>query len=324
VSDLAELVERADLDELVRAVDGLCETRDWDALVGLRERCMRALETGRQLWPVAQQIEYRLALEAPAAVAASMLEESTGRFSLGPLAEVAASSHSWEQLAPHAPPTVVASLCAHECVVRGQDLRGAALPGPDPLELPLALEPWEPAYPVVTYRSHSVDAPSPPTPQFATRSLTFSGEAVRGDLACAALEDLARAWSTDSQGEVHAVSVEGDAFDAIGAIAPGDVQVAAASRSEALAWMAFSAGSGGTHGRRRGLATGRLDAWLALAALGGVAEDVLDAAAIAEATEHLEWAVFQPVRVSGGWNLHLAVADPDRGVAHAVAAHDPG
>jgi hypothetical protein len=252
-----------------------------------------------------------------------MLEESTGRFALGPLAEVAASSHSWEELAPHAPRTVVASLCAHERVVRGEDLRDAALPGPDPLELPLALEPWEPAYPVVTYRSHSVDAPSPPAARFATRSLTFSGEAVRSDIACGALEDLARAWSSDSQGVVHAVAVEGDAFDAIGAIAPGDVQVADASRSEALAWMAFAAGSGGTHGRRRGLAAGRLDAWLALAALGGIDDDVLDAGAIAQATEHLEWVVFQPVRVVGGWNLHVAVADADRGISHALAAHDP-
>ncbi|HEY7440133.1 MAG TPA: hypothetical protein VIC35_12135, partial [Acidimicrobiia bacterium] len=287
------------------------------------ERCIRALETGRQLWPVAQQIEYRLALEAPAAIAASMLEESAGRFALGPLAEVAASSHSWEELAPHAPPTIVASLCAHERVVRGEDLRGFALPGPDPLELPLCLEPWEPDYPVVTYRSHSVEVSSPLVPRFAARELAFNGAMVRSDVACAALEDLVRAWSTDSQAEVRAVAVEGDAFDAIGAIAPGDVQVAASSRSEALAWMAFAAGSGGTHGRRRGLATGRLDAWLALASLGGAGDEGLDGAAIAQATEHLEWVVFHPVHVSGGWGLHLAVSDPDGGIAHAVAAHDP-
>ena len=60
----AELVELGDLDELTRQIDRLCSTRDWDALVDLRDRCRRALERGKQLWPAAAHAEYRLALEA--------------------------------------------------------------------------------------------------------------------------------------------------------------------------------------------------------------------------------------------------------------------
>src|SRR5206468_2416016 len=100
-----ELVDLGDLDELVRHVDRLCDARDWNGLVDLRGRCRRALERGRQLWPAASLAEYRLALDAPGRWAASVLVPGTGRFALGPLSEVAASSHTWDDLAPHVPTT---------------------------------------------------------------------------------------------------------------------------------------------------------------------------------------------------------------------------
>ena len=50
-----------------------------------------------------------------------------GRFALGPLSEVAASTHTWAELAPHAPPGPLAAVTAHERVVRGEDLRRIAL-----------------------------------------------------------------------------------------------------------------------------------------------------------------------------------------------------
>ena len=67
---LTEIVEQGDLDQLVRTVDQLCATRDWDGLVELRDRCRWALERGKQLWPAASLAEYRLALEAPGQCAA--------------------------------------------------------------------------------------------------------------------------------------------------------------------------------------------------------------------------------------------------------------
>ena len=86
-------VERGDVDELIRLVDSLCATREWDRLVELRDRCEQAIARGRQLWPVAAHAEYRLALEAPGRFAAIVLVEGAGRFAPGPLPEVAASTH---------------------------------------------------------------------------------------------------------------------------------------------------------------------------------------------------------------------------------------
>jgi hypothetical protein len=85
-----ELVDLGDLDELVRQVDRLADGDDWHGLLDLRDRCRRALERGRQLWPAASLAEYRLALDAPGKWAAAMLVPDAGRFALGPLSEVAA------------------------------------------------------------------------------------------------------------------------------------------------------------------------------------------------------------------------------------------
>ena len=76
--DLAELVEIGDLDELLRATDRLCDAREWAGLVELRDRCRKAVERGKQLWPAANHVEYRLALEAPGEFAARMLTDVAG------------------------------------------------------------------------------------------------------------------------------------------------------------------------------------------------------------------------------------------------------
>jgi len=88
-----QLVDLGDLDELVRQVDRLADAGDWSGLVDLRDRCRRALERGRQLWPAASLADYRLSLDAPGRWAASVLVPDAGRFALGPLSEVAASTH---------------------------------------------------------------------------------------------------------------------------------------------------------------------------------------------------------------------------------------
>jgi hypothetical protein len=62
---LEDLVELGDMDELIRTVDALVDERDWDGLIELRDRCRRALDRGKQLWPIASLCEYRAALDAP-------------------------------------------------------------------------------------------------------------------------------------------------------------------------------------------------------------------------------------------------------------------
>jgi hypothetical protein len=88
---LAELLHRGNLDELVREVDRLAAVDDHEGLLVLRERCHEAAETiGKQLWGPAQYAEYRLALEAPGPLAASVVTPGAARFALGPLTEVVA------------------------------------------------------------------------------------------------------------------------------------------------------------------------------------------------------------------------------------------
>ena len=117
---------------------------------------------GKQLWPAASHAEYRLALEAPGQWAASVITEGAGRFALGPLPEVAASTHTWAELSPHLAPGPLAAITAHERVVRGEDLtRRRRRSTRSVLEVPLALCAWEPAYPLAEYHADKAEFPMP-------------------------------------------------------------------------------------------------------------------------------------------------------------------
>ena len=159
--DLPAAVERGDVDELLGLINGLCLDGDWDGLEELARRCRAALERGRQLWPVAAHADYRLALEAPGPWAGRAVAPGKGRFSPGPLAEVAASTHSWDELAPHLTDPPLAAVVAQERVVRGEDLASDRSVPRQLVEVPLALAWWEPEYPVATYRPEGGDFPYP-------------------------------------------------------------------------------------------------------------------------------------------------------------------
>jgi hypothetical protein len=318
-----EVVRRGDLDELVRTIDSCCDARDWDGLTTLQGACERSHETGRQLWPAASHAAYRLALEAPATHAGAMLTDGRGRFAPGPLPEVAAQSHTWHELAPHVPPGALAVITAQERVVRGDDLtRGDPPPGPVVLELPWALERWEPPYALAEYHDHRADFPAPPAPRLHAAELPARVRPVDADDVTAALADTARVWTTESNGRVEAAAVEGDALAAVAALGPRSVRVAEVSGADALAHVAWAAASGGAHGRRRGAAAGRFGAWWLLGALAGALDDW------PPATERLEaalgtcrWYVWDAAEPSTGWHLHVAIEGP-AGRAWAVTATD--
>ena len=326
-----ELVDHGDLDELVRHVDRLCRAEAWEELEDLRHRCRRALERGRQLWPVASLAEYRLALEAPAPQAAAVLVEGTGHLALGPLPEVAAQAHRWADLAAWIPTGPSRAMTAHERVVRGEDVAtvGAAeptlLPGnPDPLPLPLRLQPWEPTWPVATYHDDRVEAPRPDLPTTTAAALPSTAPAGdAGDPAARALRALVHPWVAGSNGRVEAVAVDGSALDAVAALGPRRARVAEVPPATALALMGWAAGSGGAHGRRRGAAVGRFEAWWALAALSGLDEDWPPPAdALGSAATELRWFVWDADEPDTGWHLRLAVEDPLDHLAWAVTAND--
>src|SRR4029077_19711291 len=125
--------------------------RDWDGLLALRDRARAAHERGRQHWPAAALAEDRRALDAPGEYAGVVIVEGAGRFAPGPLSEVAASTHTWAELAPHIAEGPLRSITAHERVGRGEDLSDDDRVDALVLPVPLALERWEPVYAVATY-----------------------------------------------------------------------------------------------------------------------------------------------------------------------------
>ncbi|HEX5631398.1 MAG TPA: hypothetical protein VFY15_07045 [Acidimicrobiia bacterium] len=318
---IAAAVDGGDLDALVRLVDGLASAREWERIVELRDRCRHALERGLQLWPAAEYAEYRLALEAPGQFAGPVVTPTAGRFALGPLWEVAASTHDWRGLVPHLPSGPARALVAHERVLRGEDLRADASIDPDVVEVPLVVAPWEPQYPLATYRASQAEFPSPPPPAMGPWKLP-SGGAARGETAAVeALLALALPWQEQSNGRVEAIEVEGDALAAVAALEPGDVIGAAITAAEAMAWMAWTGASGGAYARRRGSPLGRFAAWWVVAMVCDLDWPV-DGGEIGAAAGRLEWHRWEPVGATHGWSASLAVADASKGLGWALYAVD--
>lgn len=339
--DLQALVDAADDAALLRAVDGLAAGRQWDALADLARRCRDAVESGRQLWGVAMHIDYRLAWEGPPEYAAAVVRPGAGRFTPGPLSEVAAATHDWASLAPHLTDLPSRAAVAQERVLRGEDLTTdpAAAAG---RELPLRLARWEPSYALPTYRDRSAEFPQP---EVATRQTPRLRQhvprpAIEGNPVATALESVVEPWATESSGRVTAVAVDGGAGDAVATLhhppAGGDggsgtpVQAALlpVTPADGLALLQWAGASGGAHGRRRGGAAGRFSAWWATAALCDLdwpadpANLEEFAGELGDAVAELRWYRWRSPAPETGWVLRLAVEDPAEDMAWAIDAVD--
>lgn len=319
---LGGLVEEADPAALLRAVDGLCADRDWAGLLRLRAMLADAVERGKPLWPVTTYVEYRIALEAPGAEVAQVLRPGVGRFALGPLTEVAAATHAWDELGPHLAEPGVAGTVAQERVLRGEDLRGREGTHPEVLELPLALAPWEPAYPLATYRASELEVPDPGTEQVRmSASAAEPAPPLEWPETLRALTDLVEVWTSESNGTARAVAVRGGPAEAVATLSHGEHRLGRIDAGRALARMAWAAASGGAYGVRRGAALGRFDAWWAASALTGV-DWPPDPEELGRGLERLTWWCWDDAKAPIGWNLRLAVADPAAGWAAALEASD--
>jgi hypothetical protein len=254
---------------------------------------------------------------------ASSFAAGGGVFGLGPLSEVVAMNHTWNELADHLQPGPERELVAYERVIRGD------VPGPDEidgrlLELPTRLEAWEPAYPTASYEPYRATFPAPNHSEYPMQVLGESRPEI-DDESVDALLALTAHWSAGSTGRTEAVMVEGSAGDAIATLGLNAVSGARVTAAEALASMAWAAASGGAHGRRRGMATGRFDAWWALASLAGLDEPwPPSSSALGEAAGELDWLLWKPPLPESGWSLHLAVEDGSENLAWAISAVDAG
>ena len=323
MSELDDLVHRADLDGLVRLVDKMCASADWPSLLDLRNRCRAATTTGRQLWPAATLAEYRLALWAAAPFATKVLDEDSGRFTIGPLTEVVAQHHDFDELRAALPDGPRVGFIAHECALRGQRIPDHF---PNPLEVPFAAQPWEPAYLLAEYSDDGVTAPAPPWPEpgeFITVTDAHAAHVVDDPEVTLALRQLIEPWITSSNGRAEIVAVEGGAASAVAALGISTPRLARIDPSVGMAWLAWAGASGGAHGRRRGAAIGRFGAWWTVAALADLADEwPVEPDQIGEALSSLEWFWWDGGAPNLGWELQLAIADPGEGYAWAISAHD--
>lgn len=324
---LDALIHAVDLDGLVRVIDERCADLDWQGVLRLRDRCAAATrETGRQLWPAATLAEYRLALLAPPEWAATVLDGEAGRFTIGPLSEVAAVHHTWAELGPHLPTAPVALFVAHERAIRGEVIDPSSIARlPPVLDIPADLRSWEPSYPVSNYTDAGATHPEPAASAALVPVVLPSGRAhvVEDDTVESAVRQLVDTWTAASTGRAEVVCVEGDHGDALAALGVRSARLAEIGAGEALARIAWAGASGGAHGRRRGMAIGRFSAWWLLGALGDLHDvwppsddDVL------ELLDELCWFRWDAHEPAGGWRLQLVVENATEGVAWAINAAD--
>jgi hypothetical protein len=324
---LDELIHRGDLDGLVRMIDDRCSSRDWAGLLLVRDRSRHAVATGRQLWPAATLAEYRLALLATPEFVAAVLDESdglSGRFTIGPLTEVAAQHHSWAELAPELDLGPRAAFVAHERVLRGDDVDAPDLP--PVLDVPLELQPWEPDYALATYTDAGGEFPMPDLPGDDAgdwEAVDPEPAEMLDDEVGLAVRQLVEPWLTGSNGQADIVCVDGDVAGALGALGIRRARIAELDPAAALAWLAWAGASGGAHGRRRGAASGRFGAWWTLAAFGDLTDDWPvppdELGAVAHELNWFRWDAYEPVQ---GWTIQLAVEDPANSAAWAILARD--
>jgi Family of unknown function (DUF6183) len=320
---LHELIEAGDLNGLLRSVDGLCASRRWNELLDLADACEEAVERGKQMWPIALHIDYRLALEAPPEIASHALDyPGAARFSHGPPTEVAASTHTWEELAPHISEPQIAAYVAQERVLRGEDLQGDERARPEVLEMPLRLTEWEPTYPLATFFSDRAEVAEPWTPRAGLETMTRApSKELQDPDVTDLLLDLVQPWTSESNGAARAVIVEGDAVGAVSALTYDAVAIGALEPAEAMQRMAWAAASGGAHGRRRGAAFGRYLAWVVAAQLAEVRWPP-ESDELGKAIGELHWFRWEEDIAQEGWALRIAVEDPVHGWAAALGASD--
>lgn len=322
---LDSLIHRVDLDELVRYVDNTCGDRDFEHLIEIRNRARAAVDTGRQLWPIATLANYRLALYAPAYLAVRSFDDTARTFMPGPLSEIISTRHHWDELADHLPDGPDRSLVAYERALRGDTITTDETQA---LDIPVTPLSWEPQYPIATYDDDGVHCDPPPLPRVAsTRQVRddFDEDCVIDDDDTAtAVHELFSPWTTESNGKVSVTVVDGTIQDALTAHGIADADTVPLTTSTAFALLAWAGASGGAHGTRRGMATGRFGAWWLCATVADIADNwPLTDPESEQIINALQWERFvHPSADTNGWVVHLAVHDPSTGVSVCIDASD--
>ena len=242
---------------------------------------------------------------------------------MGPLTEVIAQNHQWSELSEFLQPSPTSTYIAYECGIRGQQVDSELFPA---LESPCSLLPIETNYALAEYHDNEAKFPTPAIPEMgnAIAVPTSSAHVVHDSDASTAFHQLVDAWTTQSNGELRISCVEGSVLDALAALEVQEARLSLLTSSDALAWLTWAGASGGAHGKRRGAATGRGEAWWFLATFVGLADDwPCDPDEIGDIVNSLEFTAFTYDKTpTGGWGLHLVIEDPEEGLAIALRATD--
>lgn len=311
---------RADLDRLIAHVDATVADRDWEHLIRVRDASRAAVATGRQLWPAATYANHCLALRAPGEHAVRALDETARSFMIGPVSEILASCHGWEELAPHLPDGLDRALVAYECALRG-DAGGAS--EPPLLDIPVVPRAWEPRYAVATYDEWRCDAPAPGAPSGSPDEVDCrSGAPTIDEDLTTAFRQLVETWTADSNGRAEIAVAEGEVTAALGCLGVHRARLWQVEPSMAMSVLAWAGASGGAHGRRRGAAMGRFGAWWLLAALAGVTDRWPLGDAAGDVANELVWYLWDAGEPATGWSVRVAAFDPEDALSCAMSAVD--
>jgi hypothetical protein len=307
-----QLIDRADLDGLVRLIDDLTSDRDYETLFELRSAARAAAASGRQVWPAATLAEYRIALGGPAPLAARVLDDS-GRFTLGPLTEVVAQRHTFAELSPHLTEGPTQAYVAHERAIRGESITTSVFPA---LDIPARLCIWEPDYLLPNYLDSGVEVDTPELPlDYQPLGDDSSEPRDDGDVA-EAFRLLIEPWTSSSL-SWSVAHTHGEVASAIRSCDPTAKRHARLSNHAALVWLTWIGASGGPDGRRRGNAAGRFSTWWLLAAL----DDSLSSwpPRDSDVLDRFEWSWWDDGHLRQGWSIGLAAHDRSNGSSWAFS-----
>jgi hypothetical protein len=192
------------------------------------------------------------------------------------------------------------------------------------LDLPLVLQPWEPRYHLATYRRDRVELEGPTPVAMTEVDLPDQpGPDADEPEVTQAMVRVVDGWTSGGTGVALAVAVVGTVPGALRRLGVRRARIGPITAADGLARLAWAAASGGAHGRRRGAARGRFEAWWTLAALGGLLDEWPPPPdELGRIAGELRWFVWDANEPDTGWNLRLAVEDPVEGLAYALSAAD--
>ncbi|SCF25536.1 hypothetical protein GA0074696_3823 [Micromonospora purpureochromogenes] len=283
-----------------------------------------------------REVAHVVALEAPAGIAAAAAElfPDDDKGYPGPLWEVVAQHRTWRELSPHLTNPRTRHLAAQTRVLHGEDLRAAIDLDSQLLGAPLCLHQWEaatwystldiPEYDrtgmsgctIWAYPNHLAD----PMPLPTTTVRPAQNDAVP------ILDGLSSA--------AQAYAFHGTAWEAASMVATDQATMPRGQRwqgrrghegsqvlfADVYPSLVHLAAGERAYQRRTGQALGRAALWKALAAMAGLTPPA-DPEIVTAFVERLHCVAWQEPD-DEIWYLHLAMEDPEQGIAWVLTGND--